>query len=534
MLTLPAFLQNALHPWPKELLALDLTRQHLVLVEVRETDSPQPVLTRYAVKALPAALQDVSQEDWDGKMADFLKEIAAKQGFTVRRLVVSLPETDCIVRKFVFPSLSAKERREAAFWDLLPYVPYEPGTFVTSIARLPGEAEDAYLAAAVSKTVLAGWLEVCKRVGWKLVKLEPSVISRGKMLPQGQHSLLLQLTGAGGSLAAYDGVYPTANDWWEKRPALEEDGRRILFQEGRDKEVIRSENTKAWGMAAQRMLEFLARQDHFSVSNGYVLGGKKAADIDLAGLEEMIGIRMDSFRETGFRFAPLYAHGRIQQDEPELITACAAAKRGKVPYYLDLASAARSGKEYWKRVLPRWFFAASLLLCFAGGAFSGVMGQRLDKVKDGEKDFLAWKERRAAYFELKNKAEKRQKRLTASHKNSLHWYYVLTELGVSLPDSCYLERVEQKKGKDSPALVLYGKSRKRNDLLAFMETLRKREWIGEVSLGQISQQEDNRNPKVPDAREETADFTITVELKPGGTYEAAGNDGTLEAILQPR
>jgi hypothetical protein len=533
MLTLPAFLQNALHPWPKELLALDLTRQRVVLTEVRETDTPQPVLTRYAVKRMPAELRDIAQEQWPEMMADFLKEMAAKQGFTVRHLVVSLPETDCIVRKFVFPSLSAKERREAAFWDLLPYVPYEPGTFVTSIAALPGEADDAYLTAAVSKSILAAWQEVCRRVGWKLVKLEPAIISRGKLLPPRQHSLVLQLVGNGGSLAAYDGPYPAASDWWEKRPALEEDGRRILFQEGRDEEVIRDENTRAWGMAAQRMLEFLARQDHFSVSNCYVLDGKKNA-IDLAALEGLIGIHSDSLQETGFRFAPLYAHGRIQQDEPELITACAAAKRGKVPYFLDLAAAAKSGKEYWKRVLPRYFFAASLLLCLTGGAFSGVMGQRLAKVQAEGKEYLTWEKKQKDYFTLKNKAEKRQKRLMTGRKDSLHWYYVLTELGISLPDSCYLERVEQKKGKGGPSLVLYGKSRKRNELLSFIESLRHREWVKEASLGQMSQEAKERTLKEPAAGEEMAEFTITLELKPGGTYEAAGTDGTLEAISQPR
>ena len=251
-------INSRLHPWPRELLGLEWTRRRIVLVQASDTHSPQPILTRYAVKALPESLRDPENEKWAAAMADFLRELCARQGFTCRRAVITLPETDCIVRKFILPPLAASERREAAFWDFLPYVPYEQGTFVTSLAPVPGDPEQAFLAAAVPKKILAGWQEVCSLLDWTLIKLEPAILARGRLLPPDQNILLLHRCGRGGSLTAYTGQYPAASDWWAKRPALEEDGRRILFQEEDGGES--DDAARAWGTAAERMLEFLSRQ----------------------------------------------------------------------------------------------------------------------------------------------------------------------------------------------------------------------------------------------------------------------------------
>ena len=523
-------INSRLHPWPRELLGLEWTRRRIVLVQASDTHSPQPILTRYAVKALPESLRDPENEKWAAAMADFLRELCARQGFTCRRAVITLPETDCIVRKFILPPLAASERREAAFWDFLPYVPYEQGTFVTSLAPVPGDPEQAFLAAAVPKKILAGWQEVCSLLDWTLIKLEPAILARGRLLPPDQNILLLHRCGRGGSLTAYTGQYPAASDWWAKRPALEEDGRRILFQEEDGGES--DDAARAWGTAAERMLEFLSRQDHLSISRFLIAGDGKPDPLQLEQLAAHSHIRTESFAAAGVRFVPSYADGRLRRDEGMLLTACGAVHKGRVPYFLDLAAAARQGRAYWQHVLPRWFLAASLAICLAGALFAGILERQVRNARQVSPAFASWEMRRRDFLALQEQAEAGQKLADAAKNGSLHWYYLLTELGVVLPDSCCLVRVEQKKGREGPVLLLQGRSRKRNELLSFLETLRHEPWIRRAELGGLAREKDSPVPagKAVPASGAASEFTITLELVPGGTYETAGSGGEMETL----
>ena len=187
------WLRRKLEPWPDQLLGVQLGKDEVTLVQVRRKDAVWEVERALELswpERIRAGLGRRQTED----AVLWLREICAKRGFTAREAALSLGMDLMAFRELSLPGLSFQEQQEAAPWEILQQIPYEPGTFQLALAPFP-EHPETLLAGAVPDEVLAACRALAEGMEWHILRLEAAPQAWGRWLEKETAPFLLVLSG---------------------------------------------------------------------------------------------------------------------------------------------------------------------------------------------------------------------------------------------------------------------------------------------------------------------------------------------------
>lgn len=486
------WLRRKLAPWPAQLLGVQIGKEEVTLVQVRQQDEHWEV-ERFLELCWPDRIQKGLARQQTEDAVLWLREVCAKRGITVREAVFSLEPDLMAFQELSLPGMSFREQQEAAPWEILQQIPYGPGTFQLALSPFPDHPE-TLLAGAVPEEILETCRTLAEGMDWRLLRLEAAPQAWGRWLEEAAAPFLLVLAenslqgawyGAGRLLGTCRLERGEAGrDAWTK-------DRESLFQQVWEKAGPAigerfQEGPSAVFLAGGSPEEQQAWLDHL----------QSLWDCPAACLEV----------EPLCQWAPYYRDGNKKRLSLGLWSALGSILPGKEKGPFCYASPSGSGfldPERWTRV-GKGLLACSLAVWLAGTGAHFLVERNLGKCRQQLRQAVGWER----LWREQQEAQKVQKRQEKNRAELLHrqlpWGEMLPLLGRTFPSSCWITRVEQEEGQGGQVLLLEGKSLERESILQLVRRLQQQPQAAGVGLERLEHQEEVSG---------TEEFTIRLQWK---------------------
>lgn len=138
-------------------------------------------LLAFGMTPLPASLQSESPTDQKA-IAEVIKKLLLDLGITIKRAVLSLPESQVFSRVIEIPPLSEAELKSAIKWEAEQYIPipleetYLDYQIIKSPSKGVAEEMEVFLVAA-PKNLIEKYLKIVRMIGLQPLAIETELIS---------------------------------------------------------------------------------------------------------------------------------------------------------------------------------------------------------------------------------------------------------------------------------------------------------------------------------------------------------------------
>lgn len=486
------WLRRKLEPWPDQLLGAQLGKDEVTLVQVRRKDAVWEVERALELswpERIRAGLGRRQTED----AVLWLREICAKRGFTVREAALSLGMDLMAFRELSLPGLSFQEQQEAAPWEILQQIPYEPGTFQLALAPFP-EHPETLLAGAVPDEVLAACRALAEGMEWHILRLEAAPQVWGRWLEKETAPFLLVLSGN-----SLQGA------WYEGGRLL---GACRLDQGAAGTDEVTEEREAIFRQLWEKAGPTVGERFQEGPSAAFIAGGSPAeqeAWLDyLQSLWDCPATRLGM--EPFCQWAPYYEEGKDDGLSAGLGSALGsilpAGEKGNFCYAASPGSCFLE-PELWNRV-GKVLLAGSLALCLVGVGARILVERNLGQCRQQLRQASGWEQLRREQQEAWKKRLRQENIQKELARRRLPWGEMLTLLGRTFPASCWLTQVEQHGHPDGPVLLLEGKTLERESFFQLVRRLRQHPQAAGVGLERLEYRGDTPG---------TEDFVIRLQWK---------------------
>lgn len=156
-------------------LGIDLGSQLIKVVQLKRNQK-EVSLHHYAIEETPSGSIVEGKVKNSERIAACVKKICSGNVFKGKRAVVSVGGENVFIKRMVLPEMDRKELEQAIRFELEKHVSLPPEDIIYDfepVTELPGQRD--VLLAAVSKKVVAGYMEVMDRVNLYPQAVEPEV-----------------------------------------------------------------------------------------------------------------------------------------------------------------------------------------------------------------------------------------------------------------------------------------------------------------------------------------------------------------------
>lgn len=396
-------------------------------------------------------------------------------------------------RELSLPGLSFQEQQEAAPWEILQHIPYEPGNFQLALAPFP-EHPETLLAGAVPDEVLGACRALAEGMEWHILRLEAAPQAWGRWLEKETAPFLLVLSGT-----SLQGA------WYEGGRLL---GTCRLDQGAAGTDEVTEEREAIFRQLWEKAGPNLGEKFQDGPSAAFIAGGSPAeqeAWLDyLQSLWDCPAAPLGM--ESRCQWAPYYEEGKDDGLSAGLGSALGsilpAGEKGNFCYAASPGSCFLE-PELWNRV-GKVLLAGSLVLCLAGAGAWTLVERNLEQCRQQLQQASGWEQLRREQQEARKKRLRQEDIQKELARRRLPWGEMLTLLGRTFPASCWLTQVEQHGDPDGPVLLLEGKTLERESFFQLVRRLRQHPQAAGVGLERLEYRGDTPG---------TEDFVIRLQWK---------------------
>ena len=461
----------------KDFLVLSLAGRQADLLEFVRTEE-QLRLTRIGHVS---AAREAASEDQALFWTQRLQELYARKGFQAKNVIVVLPWEDSQLRLLALPGLKGREQLEAARWEILQELPYEPGTFELAVQEVERDSGNT-VAAAVQAHKLSLLRQLAVSLGWHLYKLEPAVTSWGRWLTQEPAAFCLTGSLEQPVLTAYVRGCPV---FTELLPGGLEAAERINTLCGLWETALHWEENRALYLFAPQIWpqELISQLSH-----------------PIRWLHGELKIRLaDYYDQDKAAHIPNW---------PELWGAALPAA-GTGPVFRPGTLA-----ERWRLWSPGLGKAAVVLTaasCFLAFSYKTAAQRQWQASAQGSRQLQGWADCWQQWTKREQAIRIRSSVVNQSGQKNMSWAGFFVLLGRMVPADCWVTRITQdKQGKGLTGLHLAGSTLHKDSALQLVQRLKQHPMIGEAKLEKLQQEGQNQ----------TAGFNIFLTVK-GGEFRGS-------------
>ncbi len=370
---------------------------------------------------------------------------------SVGKLLLVLDGDAVFLQRLVLPQMPQAELREALKWEAEEYVPFAGKPYrLDYLAAPPAEGMQAVLLAALPQEVLAQLFELSRRLQLKLAAVTVLPLAQAAFLQQRQGNFLLakEREGVVKLTAFIDGLPAAAAQVYADTAAVE-------------KEVA--------ALAATVWQKY-----NVQLRNIFYTDGGVALAAWQEGVRELYG-QQYCLAAADFTGKLSWQGGFLNDAERRQCAAAALTAAGSALLADgdDGINFISSGETTGKVKAARYLAAALLLVTAAVwcGAYAYNLYQisRIEKLQQQIAVMDVWRQRYAAAQLAERSIREYDARIAALENKQFGWGSFLELLGRTIPQGCWLNRVQQ--GESQHEVFLYGKAESLGELEKFISSL---------------------------------------------------------------
>lgn len=407
---------------------------------------------------LPAAedlLEAVEQE---------LTNLLAENELSAVGKIVFVLDTDMVfLQRLELPSMPQAELREALKWEAQEYVPFADGSYCMDfVAVQKDDNMQSVLLGTMPLEVLDRLREISSRLKLDLLAVTALPLAQAAFLQQEQSNFVMAETNQDSvSLTAFiDGMPVIVQQAAEDITGVEEEI-AVLTETVRQKYNVQLRDI----FYTDRGNAFTAWQEGVNeiLNQPYCF-----AAVDFTGKFSWQGSFLTEAERRQCAAMAMSAAGGVLM----------AGSSEKV---INFAS---GGKQTEEAKIYQYLAAALLFIMFSAcGSVYGYSVYQANKIEHLQEQITAmgmWQQRYASVQKLEHDIHERDNKLNVLAKEQFDWENFLELLGRTVPEGCWINKVQQNEQQDE--ILLYGKAEKLSDLEVFIEGLRNSDSITSVEL----------------------------------------------------
>lgn len=407
---------------------------------------------------LPAA------EDLLKALEQELTDLLAENKLLAVGKIVFVLDTDMVfLQRLELPPMPQAELREALKWEAQEYVPFADGTYCMDFVVVQKDDDmQSVLLGAMPLEVLERLREISSRLKLDLLEVTALPLVQAAFLQQEQNNFLLAEENQGSvSLTAFVDGMPVIVQQAAAEIASVEEEITVLTETVRQKYNVQLRDI----FYTDRGSTFTAWQKGVNeiFNQPYCF-----AAVDFTGKFSWQGSFLTEAERRQCAVMAMSAAGGVMM-------ACRSEK---------IINFAGGGKQTEKAKIYQYLAAALLFIMFT--ACSSVYGYSVyqeNKIEHLQAQITSmgmWQQRYASVQNLEHDIHERDNTLNVLAKEQFDWGNFLELLGRTVPEGCWINKVQQNEQQDE--ILLYGKAEKLPDLEVFIEGLRNSESITSVEL----------------------------------------------------